>query len=567
MPANVRRMPNPRSKPPDSVLPERFTSCSISPQNQEVLIQVASLIRLAEGFRLGFVKCNQPIQCRQLADQLKEMLAGEVKIIDVELKAQVPSLRAAVLDEVRHERSTEEGKHAIMVFGFEHSVPAQGPAPALDELNQSRDLFPKEFSVPILIWLPDYTLTRLAREAPDFWGWRSGVFEFKPDLEMIAFAEKTALQGAGTSSLSLEEKKERVAALEGLIRDYQELELGERENYAFSVVLQTLGFLRHQLGEYEEARKLYELSLKIDQDLKDKSGASSSLHQLGILAEETGNYEEARKLYEQSLKINQDLGDKSRVSASLHQLGMLAEETGNYEEARKLYEQGLRINQDLGDRSGVSKSLHQLGNLAFHAGNYEEARKLYEQSLKIKQDLGDKSGVSSSLHQLGILAEETGNYEEARKLYEQSLKINQDLGDKSRVSASLHQLGLLAEEIGNYEEAQKLYEQSLKINQDLGDRSGVSKSLHQLGNLAFHAGNYEEARKLYEQSLKINQDLGDKKGVAFSLAQLGLLEWKQGNTISAIYLTRMAEDILKMMGVPHLVEKARKQIERLEQKE
>ena len=35
----------------------------ISPQNQEALLQIASMIRLAESFRLGFVKCNQPVQC------------------------------------------------------------------------------------------------------------------------------------------------------------------------------------------------------------------------------------------------------------------------------------------------------------------------------------------------------------------------------------------------------------------------------------------------------------------------------------------------------------------------
>ena len=61
------------------------------------MLQIASLIRLSEGFRLGFVKCNQPVQCRQMAARLKEMLAGEANIISVELKEPVSSLRRAVL--------------------------------------------------------------------------------------------------------------------------------------------------------------------------------------------------------------------------------------------------------------------------------------------------------------------------------------------------------------------------------------------------------------------------------------------------------------------------------------
>ncbi len=31
---------------------------------------------------------------------------------------------------------------------------------------------------PILFFLPDYALTRLAKYAPDFWAWRRGVFRF-----------------------------------------------------------------------------------------------------------------------------------------------------------------------------------------------------------------------------------------------------------------------------------------------------------------------------------------------------------------------------------------------------
>ena len=91
---------------------------------------------------------------------------------------------------------------------------------------------------------------------------------------------------------------------------------------------------------------------------------SSSLHQLGMLAQATGEYDEARKLYQQSLKIDQELGDKSGVSSSLHNLGVLAQDTGEYEEARKLYQQSMKIKQELGDKSGVSGSLQSLGTLA-----------------------------------------------------------------------------------------------------------------------------------------------------------------------------------------------------------
>ena len=92
------------------------------------------------------------------------------------------------------DESDYAGKRAFMIFGFEHSVPSEGPASTLDELNQLRDNFPKSVHGPFLIWLPDYALTGLAREAPDFWGWRSGVFEFYPELETVSSVEKMSIR-------------------------------------------------------------------------------------------------------------------------------------------------------------------------------------------------------------------------------------------------------------------------------------------------------------------------------------------------------------------------------------
>ncbi|TFH53157.1 MAG: tetratricopeptide repeat protein [Methanothrix sp.] len=405
--------------------PPFFKDEDISPQNRDVLLQIASLIRLAESFRLGFVKCNQPFQSHQMAARLKEMLANEANIITVELNEPVSSLRRAVLQVLESDKADYAGKSAIMVLGFEHSVPSDGPAPALDELNQSRDNFPKSFSGPVLIWLPDYALTRLAREAPDFWGWRSGVFELAPELRLMASLVKVVMQDADTDNLSLSLKRERAAALEVLIIYYQELKLGEREGQALAGVLNQLGNLRYLLGEDVEAKRLYENRLKISQELIDKKETLKALGKLGNLAYLMGDLTDARSLYLERLKISQELDDTCGLSDSLGQLGMLAEDMGDLVEARRLFQDSLKISQKHGDKKGISKALHHLGNLAYLAGDLVGARHLYNIRLKISEELGDKRGSSTALHQLGILAQDAGDLFEAHRLYLESLNISQ----------------------------------------------------------------------------------------------------------------------------------------------
>ncbi|MCK9565052.1 MAG: tetratricopeptide repeat protein [Methanothrix sp.] len=325
-----------------------------------------------------------------------------------------------------------------------------------------------------------------------------------------------------------------------------------------------LGTLSQKKGDYCEARRLYQRSMKISQELGDVSGESSSLHNLGVLAYTFGDYVEARSYLHRSLKIDQEMDDKKGVANSLNHLGLVAHAIGDYDEACKLYKQSLKVKMEIGELRGASSSLTNLGNIAQITGNNDEAIKYYQQSWEIDQELGDKSGAARSSHNLGTLAQAMGKHEEARKLYLQSIKIKQELGDKNGVASSLNNLGILAQLAGKNDEARQIYQQSMKIKQDLGDKSGVASSLHNLGALAQTTGDYDEARQLYQQSMKIKQELGDKSGIALSKAQLALLEVQMGNAKEALQFIREAEATFMEIGSTH-VKQARALRQRLEQ--
>ena len=56
-----------------------------------------------------------------------------------------------------------------------------------------------------------------------------------------------------------------------------------------------------------------------------------------MIHQRQGNYEEAVKLYNQSLKIKEELGDKNGFAITLHQLGRINEEEGEYSSALRNY--------------------------------------------------------------------------------------------------------------------------------------------------------------------------------------------------------------------------------------
>ena len=74
---------------------------------------------------------------------------------------------------------------AIFVFGLEKAFPdfvhatEDDRPPILSVLNMQRELMRYHLRGPLVLWLPDHVLNLIAQKAPDFWSWRSGIFEFE----------------------------------------------------------------------------------------------------------------------------------------------------------------------------------------------------------------------------------------------------------------------------------------------------------------------------------------------------------------------------------------------------
>src|SRR5207237_338124 len=160
----------------------------------------------AEGFWLGFVKSNTPAQRRRLAALCKDLLEPlKIRVLEIELTEPITDLLPVLRERLAQEHaalnedmppseapaptseastSSSQTKLAIFVYGLERSIPSrEAYPPLLSSLNLNRELFRQQVPHPLLLWLPDYALTALARKAPDFWAWRSGLYEFAPERE------------------------------------------------------------------------------------------------------------------------------------------------------------------------------------------------------------------------------------------------------------------------------------------------------------------------------------------------------------------------------------------------
>ena len=415
--------------------------------NQQSLAELLTFIDFAdEKLTIGFVEINFAkdrdalIKILQNHPQCQEIQFKILNFSDKELRF----LRDEVVEELARIKIKKNKKLVIILIGLEKSIGMSGEyPPVLQDLNFVRDAFTTSVAHPILLFLPNYALTRLAKYAPDFWAWRAGVFHFQTDEKTKDYAIAQTLDSEKIrGSLELAEKQDRIDLLQRLLMEYS-----PDNNHQASTdirgcinILKELGIVYRSIGEVEKAEIFLKKALYLVDDKQELAQYKSSiLHNLGSLYNDFGKIEEAIALYNQSLEITERIGDIQGKASTLHNLAGIYAKRGDVDEAIALYNQSLEITERIGNVQGKASTLHQLAGIYALRGDVDEAIALYNQSLEIKERVGNLQGKAITLWCLGDLAQKQGDFATAINYLQPSLEILQRLKspDADEVSKSI----------------------------------------------------------------------------------------------------------------------------------
>lgn len=191
--------------------------------NAAVLQKLVAFTTLSQNFTLGFVISPSPQETDWCIDFLRRH--PDCQELDfVVLDFPDPNLRF-LLEPIRQALpSTQTGakQRVLILRGLEQAIGVLEPyPPLLVNLNFSRDSYRRQMPYPVLLMLPDYGVTRLARFAPDFWAWKSAEFR----LEVVRPAELPSLMIAVSPELATTQRftpvsQERFDLLQELLQEY-----------------------------------------------------------------------------------------------------------------------------------------------------------------------------------------------------------------------------------------------------------------------------------------------------------------------------------------------------------
>jgi tetratricopeptide (TPR) repeat protein len=412
--------------------------------NQDILAELLTFIDFSEKFTLGFIEINFSPHGELLIEALKTNSQCE-EIQFVILKFADPNLRF-LRDEIikelpKIEREVNK-KLVLIIQGLEKSIGVFGEYPPfLQDLNFVRDAYKKTVPYPILFILPDYAINRLAKFAPDFWAWRSGVFRFKTLEKTRENAITQTLQSnIEIDRVEPQEKQERIEILQSLLMEYKPT--GEQTNDGnlrrYSNILLELGTAYISQHKPKTAREYLAEALQIAEKLANGNSKSWVLNKIGDAYRKERKFETAINYYQQGLDIAKELKNRNAEDYALFNLGSCYLSLRQCLKARKFYQQCLEIAQELDDHDHEAKTYHQLGYVAQEMREYEQAWEFYQQALTINIEDGDIHSQAGTYHELGRVAQKMREYAQAREFYQQALDIFIEFWDRYSQASTYH---------------------------------------------------------------------------------------------------------------------------------
>jgi len=236
--------------------------------------------------------------------------------------------------------------------------------------------------------------------------------------------------------------------------------------------LWSLGMLRHQQGQFGEAKDLYVHSLDIlETNAAPQTDIAAVLDDLAKVYAREQHWALAKQTYERALVIyRRVLGDDHpRVAMRLDNLAIVAQNMGELQQAENLYRESIRLHeQAYGAHHPETTDVKiNYGSLLQREGRLAEAEPLLRDAVSMTLSLYGpehykvgyaRVSLAMLLHDQGKLAEAEGEFRQALAIYNKSLPANHQW----RASLLMHFARLLVDR-GKIDEAVAMSDQSLKI--------------------------------------------------------------------------------------------------------
>ncbi len=253
----------------------------------------------------------------------------------------------------------------------------------------------------------------------------------------VLACEGTILETAGESAEALRLYDRAIAVAAG-VRD---LEMLASVSYLRGYLLGLQGKYASGLADLKRSQALYD-------QLRLPHHALTALNGVAILYNRMGDYVQARHMYDQALKAQREAGMFREQSVTLHNLGRVYENLAQWDSAQTSFQESYNICRQLNYARGEAHSLRGLAAVKNAKGDPEGALQILEQAAALQKQTPDarlnaqiQLARGISLHKLKQLPASVDALKEALQVFRQVDSLNELRATYSALAAVLVDMG------------------------------------------------------------------------------------------------------------------------------
>ncbi len=328
----------------------------MEPESTEAVIsRICRALSWADGFALYFALVNLPSARRVIALQVIEQLERPVIELDVPAEGfgdtTLDGWLLSKLEELEEQEKQQEdvtAKSAIFLHGLDLVMPTGQVAMRhfFQLLNWRRSALSR-INRPLVIWLPQHALDRMAEHAPDLYDWYSNVYEFASPKEEAEELRGGFLTEFGTavhpaSRQSKTEKEQWLHTLTSLLDEHP------KRNAYRAKLLGEAGAMHYASGRLEDALDLYRQSLAIYQEIGNRKAEGRLLNNISQIYYARGDYAAALEYLEQSLDIHREVGNRAMEAVTSWNIGRAYQNQGDLRKAEQYMGRAVELAEEIG---------------------------------------------------------------------------------------------------------------------------------------------------------------------------------------------------------------------------
>jgi CHAT domain-containing protein len=248
-------------------------------------------------------------------------------------------------------------------------------------------------------------------------------------------------------------------------------------------------------------------SQQSSQIVQANSEQPNTLFNRGKSFYQLGQWQDAIKVWEQATKIYQQQNNSLDLAITLSNLSLAHQKLGQWQQADRTITQSLQISRSLevnpASQRAIAQALDTQGNLNIGLGKTEDAITVWQEAAILHSKLGDLDPqIRNVLNQAQALKTQ-GFYRRSLQTLESIQLLLPKISDDLLTAIALHNYGDMLTTVGDLKLAHQPLDKSLVILNRLANSEQKSIVLLRLGNLARLEGKTEEASEFYRKSSQV----------------------------------------------------------------